>query len=163
MALLCDYFIAPGDEAAAATIDWVGGPSKPPEGRGLIRRRQSSSPYPTLPLAGIEPTTMMGKLEELLTGRSFDEILADPSGHQVAIRDGGERIVWALTDNLQNALSNADAARLREVAAPWTAPDDFYGPIDADAARASEALLALAALVRAGKQEGQRLYCWMCV
>ena len=34
MALLCDYFLAANDEAAAETIEWVGGPSRPPEVKG---------------------------------------------------------------------------------------------------------------------------------
>ena len=61
MGILCDYFTAPDDATAAATVDWDGGPSDPPASSGLLRRRKAA-PRPTLSLPGMEPTMWMGKL-----------------------------------------------------------------------------------------------------
>src|SRR6266702_3440886 len=89
MGLLCDYFTAASDAQAEETIDWIGGPADPPQSSGDLRGSQVAV-RPTVSLKGIEPTTWMGKLEEILTGRSFDDILHDPTGRVVASRDGGE-------------------------------------------------------------------------
>ena len=76
MGVLCDYFTAPCDEIAAATIDWEGGPSSPaPEKRGMLRRSRKSEPLPTVDFKGVEPFVKMGTLEGILTGRTFDEVL----------------------------------------------------------------------------------------
>lgn len=66
MGLLCDYFTAASNAQAAETIDWIGGPANPPR-TGLARRNQIAA-RPTVSLPGIEPTTWMGKPEEILTG-----------------------------------------------------------------------------------------------
>jgi hypothetical protein len=50
----------------------------------------------------------MGTLEQLLTGRSYEDIVGDPrSGHAVAERNNGERLVLTLPDSLLSALSGA--------------------------------------------------------
>jgi hypothetical protein len=110
----------------------------------------------------MEPTMWMGKLEEVLTGRSFDEILADPSGKVTATRDGGERLIVPITSNLQNALVALDDERVPAIASEWAQPDEFYGT-GTDAAVATTALRLLVALVRAGRASGRSLYCWVCV
>jgi hypothetical protein len=162
MGLLCDYFVAPSDDEAAATVDWVGGPSRPPEPqRRLFRRQPKVEGLPTVPLPGIDPAVMMGTLESLLTGRAYDDVVHDPSGHQVAIRRGGERLVWALTESLQAALIDADGTRLREVALEWVQTEEFLG--QGDPMIAERGLSALADLVRASRSKGSRLYCWLCV
>jgi hypothetical protein len=152
MSLLCDYFVAPNDASAAPTLDWVGGPSQPPDG---------ATAFPTVPMPGIEPLVMMGTLDGILTGRSFDDVLADPSGHEVASADGGERIIWALPDSIQDALAESDDTRLRDTAARWVTTDEFWG--QGDATEAGDGLIALREMLRVGRQSGQRLYCWCCV
>ncbi len=95
MGVIYDYFSAPSDEAAASTIDRVGGPgsqsvllpaAEPPAGpapvkRGLFGRRQPTpTPVPqpqfgtdtslvvfdTVAGAGFDPVVQLGTLEELL-------------------------------------------------------------------------------------------------
>ena len=152
MGLITDYFMAESDEDAAQTIDWIGGPEVPVDG---------SEAYPVVSLPGIEPLVMLGTVETLLTGRTFDDVLADPSGHEVAARDGGERLVWALTETLQTALAEADESGLEAIAGPWSESEEFWG--QGDPVQAAEMLIELAALVRAGRAAGRSLYCWVCV
>ena len=161
MGLICDYFTASSDSDAAGTLDWVGGPSKPPAKKGLFPRKTAEG-LPTLPLPGLEPTMWMGKLEELLTGRSFEEILADPSGKMVASRDGGERLVLPITENLQQALGDLPDDRLDEVARQWSMRDEYYGT-GGDPAVLAPALRNLRDLLRSGRSRSEKLYCWVCV
>ncbi|MCU1355909.1 MAG: hypothetical protein JWM89_1327 [Acidimicrobiales bacterium] len=152
MGLITDYFMAESDEDAARTIDWIGGPEVPADG---------TEAYPVASLPGIEPLVMLGTVDTLLTGRTFDEVLADPSGHEVASRDGGERLVWALTEALQTALAEADESGLEAIAGPWSESEEFSG--QGDPVQAAEMLIELAALVRVGRAAGRSLYCWVCV
>jgi hypothetical protein len=158
--LLCDYFVAPDDASAAATIDWIGGPGEPSKPRGFLKRAEETA-YPRVSLPGVEPVVMMGSLDGLLTGRSFEDVLADPTGHEVAIRDGGERLVWALPTALRDALLISDDAQLRAVAVPWVATEEFWG--QGDPVAAGEWLVQLRQLVVDGTQKGHTLYCWVCV
>lgn len=161
MGLICDYFTAGSDSEAADTLDWVGGPSKPPPKKGLFSRKTAEG-LPTLHLPGLEPTMWMGKLEELLTGRSFDEILSDPSGKMVASRDRGERLVLPITENLQRALEDLPDDRLDEVAREWATPDEYYGT-GGDTVVLGRALRNIRDLLRSGRSRSEKLYCWVCV
>ena len=162
MGVLTDYFTAPSDEAAAATIDWDGGPSRPDaQKRGLLRRGKGPDPLPTVDMGGIEPTVQMGTLDEILTGTPFDEVLADTTAAIVAERDGGERLVVRLSTRLQAALAAADGERLQDAAVPWAATDEFFG--QADPEELGDSLVELSGLARAAEQLGQRMYCWLCV
>jgi hypothetical protein len=130
--------------------------------------QRSCSPEPRslhaqpVSLPGIEPTTWMGKLEEILAGRSFVDILQDPAGQVIASRDGGERLIIPLTARLQDALASIDDNTVDEVAAQRAAPDEYYGT-GADTELAAGALRDLVRLVRAGRERAETLYCWVCV
>lgn len=65
MGLLCDYFLAGSDEAAAGTIGWIGGPgaASPPD-----------QAFEVVDGSGIEPVVQMGTLESILTGRSQKDV-----------------------------------------------------------------------------------------
>lgn len=179
--VLFDYFAAASDEEAAAVIDRVGGPgsqatraSAPTESkRGIFgRKRQPSEPaigtdpdlvvHRTVSVKGIDPVVQLGTLEALLTGRPYDDVVEDPrSGHDVATRDGGERLVVALTDSLTSALTGATDEVLDRVAVPWSETEEFVNA--AEPSDLAEFLKALAALAREADTSGQRLYCWVCV
>ena len=182
MGVLFDYFSAPSDEEAAAVIDRVGGPGSQatqltgyvePK-RGIFgRRRPAVAPtfgddtdltvYDTVSVRGIDPLVQLGTLEELLTGRPYDEAVADPrSGvNPLASKDGGEVLVAPLTDSLTSALANADGELLEQVARPWSETEEFWGA--ADPSDLGEFLKELAALASRAEATGQRLYCWVCV
>ena len=160
MGLLCDYFLAQSDDQAAATIDWVGGPSDPPSKRGLLRKTKVEG-HPTVSMNGIEPAVMMSTLEHLLTGAAVDSLISQNARRQVAGSDGGERLVMALSPSLQDALAAADESSLRHIAQPWSETEEFFG--QGDPVVLGECLLELAALARQGLNTGEHLYCWICV
>jgi hypothetical protein len=150
--MLCDYFTASSDQHAAETIDWVGGPSRPPTG---------GVGYPVIGLQGLEPVVMLGALEELLTARAFTDILRDPGHEPVAIRDGGERLVIPIGPRLEAALVALDNDGIRETAEVWCQAEEFGGQLTAS--KAADAISQLAALARDGSQTGHRVYCWLAV
>lgn len=180
MGVIFDYFAAPSDEEAAAVIDRVGGPgsrdvlvgSSTPAKRRLFGRivppdrsvaeDSGLTIYSTVSLKGIDPMVQMGTLESLLTGRAYEEVAGQPrSGHTVADRYGGERVVCTLTDSLATALAEADPETLAQVAEPWSKTEEFWGQADPEAL--TGVLSELAALARHARESGQRLYCWVCV
>ncbi|MFI7122439.1 hypothetical protein [Amycolatopsis sp. NPDC049868] len=146
MSVLFDYFAAPDNDAAAATIDLVGGPA--------------DASLPTVSLKGVDPFVQLGTLESLLTGVGYETIIERDIA-PVAMADGGARLVVSLTEELSAALSDADEARLREVAEPWSRTDEFGG--QADPADLATMLTGLAELARTARTRGDRLYCWVSV
>jgi hypothetical protein len=154
MGALFDYFAADSDEEAASTIDRLGGPGAASDA--------SARTFDTVSAKGIDPVVQLGTLEELLTGRPYDDIAAEPrSGHSVAIRDGGDVLVLTLTDSLTSALAEATPERLAEVAVPWSLTEEFWG--SAEPGMLAEFLRDLAGLASRAQASSQRLYCWTCV
>ena len=110
--------VAVEDADAAAVLPRAGGPSSNAvahtveKKKGLFGRKTEieitftddpSLPiYETLSVRGIDPVVQLGTLEELLTGRSFEDILDDPSAEDIAT--DGERLVLRLNDALPPAL-----------------------------------------------------------
>jgi hypothetical protein len=182
MGVIFDYFAAGSDEEAASVIDRVGGPSsqsvlvpaQPSDARrGLFgRKRPKPEPsfamdpglavYDTVSVKGIDPVVQLGTLEELLTGRAYDEVVEDPrSGHALATRDAGERLVCTLTGTVATALAGAGSEELQRVAEPWSQTEEFWG--DADPEELAEVLGNLAGLAQRAQANGHHLYCWVCV
>ncbi|QLQ38057.1 hypothetical protein [Micromonospora robiginosa] len=151
MGILCDYFSAPTDEAAATAADVPGGP-----------RAASDPGFEVVELKGIEPVVQLGTLEAILTGVDYDVVTRNPrQGHAVAVRHDGEVLVISLTDELRGALADAEEGRLREVAVSWSETEEFRGL--AEPAILAEALVELAGLARRATARDERLYCWVCV
>ncbi|MET8063391.1 hypothetical protein ACFYON_16365 [Micromonospora sp. NPDC005686] len=151
MGLLCDYFSAASDDAAAAVIDVLGGP-----------RAASDTGSEVVELKGIEPFVVLGKLEELLTGLDYDSVTENLRwGHAVAVRHDGELLVVSLTDEVQAALATASEAELRGVALPWSQIEEFWG--QGEPSDLAEILIELAALARLATARHERLYCWVSV
>jgi len=172
MGLLCDYFIAPSDDAAAATIDWVGGPGRAApktSSLGRFRRlvgRESTSTdqgsYPSVDGSGIEPVVQLGQLEAILTGRDVDEVLeSSDAGQLIAERGGGERLVVRLSAPLTGALAGAPADGVPGVAARWAQTEEFWG--NADPNVLAEFLRELSGLARQARERGEALYCWVSI
>jgi hypothetical protein len=180
MGVLYDYFAAPSDEAAAATIDLAGGPggampfsaelqaAMRAGDRAAMTRlmmpevRLSEHGLEVLSVKGIDPVVQMGTLEKLLTATSTKVIFArERSGKDIAVRDEGERLVLTLTDELQAALCSATEEQLDAVAAPWSKTGEFRGGGEPDVL--AHFLRQLSQLARNATKSGNRLYCWVCV
>jgi hypothetical protein len=176
--VLFDYFAAPSDDAAAATIGLDGGPAGAEpfspelhaaiqagdrEAIGRLMRskvRQSEHGLDVLSVKGIDPVVQMGTLEELLTGTSTDVIFdRDRSGKEVASADGGEEFVVTLTDELQTALCRATEEQLRAIAVPWSQTEEFWGQGEPE--NMAHFLRELSLLARIATEAGNRLYCWV--
>lgn len=158
MGLLSDYFAASSDEHAATAIEIEGGPAcadetDPPE---------AEQSFDTVPLEGIEPFVKMTTLEVLLTGRTEEEVTADPRNNDmVAMVDDGEVLVLTLTDSLRDALAHASDAALAQVAVPWARTGEFNGQANEESLAAD--LRELAGLARRALSSDQHLYCWCSV
>ena len=148
-----DYFAASTDAEAAATITQDGGPGSAEPGSG-------ERIFDTVAVSGIDPIIQLGMLEELMTGRSFDDVMADPrTGNSVAMTQDGERMVLTLNDNLHAALARATANQLAAVTGPWSQAEVAGGT--AGAPELSAFLHDLAALAARSKKRDERLYCWV--
>lgn len=141
--VIFDYFAAPSDEAAAATIS--DGPA--------------AGSFRTVDTKWLDPVVVMGTLEELLTGRPYGEVSEDPRcGHDLAQKHDGELLVLTVTDGLRDGL--AAAGDLAEVAVAWSKTEELSGFNPADLAGV---LRELAALAAEAIERGERIYCWVCV
>ena len=145
MGVLCDYFIAAGDEEAALTATWLGGPSASPDA------------LPTIDLKGLDPIVPMASLESMIAGGDLGELVAANAGAMVNDPQG-EVWVFRLSDALTGALAGASSDRLREVAEPWSRTEELVGT---DPGLLAMSLDGLAGLARRARSDGGRLYCWV--
>lgn len=178
MGLLTDYFAAPTDDAAAAVLHRVGGPGSQkvaterpgPVKRGLFGKKQSGpvievvtdtslTPFDMVDLGGIDPIVQMGTLEEILTGRDYDEVVSE--NRVIADADGGEQLVVRLSAELTAALSDATDATLADAAARWSQTEEFWGA--ADPTDLAEQLRELGGLARRAIEDANKVYCWLSV
>ena len=178
MGVMYDYFAAPSEEAAAATIDWVGGPGTPPplpmpfrelvakygleEARTYLKPRLylSESGLYVVSTKGFDAITDLGAVESQLTGVSLDDIL-DRDDPVVADRDGGERRVLRIGDATRDALVHATDDAMVEAARRWAASQSQWRTIELEPI--VHLLGQLAALARVATKRGEGLFCWICV
>lgn len=173
MAVLFDYFAASSDAEAALAVHRPGGPGQPAESapakrKGIFSRRHRvddhghQPTFQTVADTGIDPVVKGGTLEELLTGRPYAAIAQDArSGHALAVRHDGERLVLTLTDGLVDALAKATPERLGALAVPWSGTEEFMGAGDPE--QLASLLLDLSALARDARARGGSVYCWVSV
>ncbi|SER17101.1 hypothetical protein [Lentzea albida] len=142
MGVLYDYFAAPSDEDAATAI------TEGPKHR-----------FPTVETKSLDPMVVMGQLEQLLTGRDYDDIGEDPRwGGDIALEHDGEVLVISVTDGLRDGL--AAGGDFGAVAVRWAEAEELEG---FDPVVLADVLQQLAALAVGAKERGERLYCWACV
>lgn len=149
--MIIDYFVASSDDEAAAMINWPSGPSRPPEGAGLP---------PTFSAKNVEPFVALGKLEELLGGRNFEQQLAE-SAQPVAIRGEGERLVVPLPSSLVALVRQTDPSQLEGVAEPWSEIEEFSGFLSPRGAAAF--IKRFRDLCVQAHRAGDGVYCWISV
>lgn len=145
MSVIFDYFLAASDAQAADVLTRPAGPT-------------SGSPeLHAVDGAGIEPVVVLGQLEGLLTGKSFDEVL-ESLGDPVAEGAGGTELVLRVSDAIGPALSALSPEQQEAVAAEWAGIEEFYGT--ADSGDLVDFMRRLAELAELGRNEGLNLYCW---
>ncbi|MGI5175774.1 hypothetical protein ACQEVZ_05510 [Dactylosporangium sp. CA-152071] len=147
MGLLCDYFVASSDEAAIAMLEVPGGPAAAP----------APGP-PVLELKNIEPAVNMQTLEELLTGRSAEDVVRNPRQGNMLESDPDGAAIVSITLELQQALATSDADTLRAVAERWADTDELAG---SDPDDLTDILLQLAQLAHEANVREHALYCWV--
>jgi hypothetical protein len=142
-----DYFRAPDPSAAAAVLERFVGP-----------RDLDEPPMDFVFGKGIDPAVTMLRLQSLLTGTPYEEL---PSVELVAMK--GEEGPWVvhLPETLRDALADAGAGRLRELAEPWVRTEEFGGL--ATATEVLPFLNEITALARRARQASEGLYCWICL
>ncbi len=157
MSVLIEYFLADDDAEAAEVIDWPSGPA-----HGVPKRllRRSVPGRPTLAAPGIEPVVVLGVLEELLTGKTFDEQLEDDHSRPIlADREEGMLVV-RIDDRFVAAVAAAAPERLAGLAEPWAQSEELLGTPAEDLVWFLTEFRDFCARAR---QDGQHVYCWVCV
>jgi hypothetical protein len=145
--VLFDYFRAPDASTAAAVLERLGGPRDP-----------EAPPLDAVAGKGFEPEVMLRTLQSLLTGVPYDQL---PEGELLAMEGEDGPWVVQLSEELRDALADAQLSRLPAVAEQWVRTEEFW-----DQATAAEVLPFLGevtALARRARQAGERLYCWVCL
>ena len=146
MSVTTHYFVAASEAEAAAVID------KGPAGQPGIAHVAEWS--------GIDPVVMLGTLEELITGVTFEELLAAGQTKSIAQRDGGMLLVLPVRPGLLEALATSDDGGLAAYAVQWSQTDELEGSDPDDLA---EVISELAALARSARETGGGVYCWISV
>jgi len=110
-------------------------------------------------IKGID-TVKFGTLHSLVTGRTFDEVLAlyDPV---VEVSDDGPW-VFRIPEELVERLAALSEEEGRTVAAKWAATEEF-ALSGWDEAAVSDGLVAICELARRAVDSGQALFLWMCL
>ena len=147
MGVLFDYFRAPDASTAAAVLERLGGPRDP-----------DAPLLDAVAGKGFEPEVMLRKLQSLLTGVPYEEL-----SEAELVAAEGEDGPWIvqLSEELRDALADAQASRLPVVVERWVRTEEFW-----DQATTAEVLPFLGevtALARRARQAGERLYCWICL
>lgn len=145
MGVLVDYFTAPSDEDAAVVLD--SGPGER---------------FPSTEGTGIEPVVMLGRLEELLTGKTFSQQLVDPASRPlVASGRDHHRLVIKIDNGFARALADADRSTLDDLAVPWSQAEEIGGTADPELL--ADFLRRLQDLAGAATSTGSAVYCWLCL
>jgi hypothetical protein len=147
--VLFDYFRAPDASTAAVVLERLGGPRDP-----------EAPPLDAVAGEGFEPAVMLRTLQSLLTGVPYDQL---PEAEVELLAMEGEDGPWIvqLSEELRDALADAQPSRLPAVAAQWVRTEEFWE--QPPAAEVLPFLGEVTALARRTRQADERLYCWICL
>ena len=144
MSIIIKFFIAPDDTSAAGIVD--SGPD------GV---------FCSLTCGNFDASEAVIEWENLLTGQSFEELVASDEPHTVAdTGEEGSPLLFVISGALQGTLAGASAARLAEVGELWIQERAAEGEVF-DPEVVAELLSDLADLARTADGRGQGVYCWM--
>jgi hypothetical protein len=110
--VLFDYFRAPDASTAAAVLERFAGPRDP-----------HAPVLDTVAGKGFEPEVMLRKLQSLLTGVPYDEL---PEGELLAMEAEDGPWIVQLSEELRDALADAQPSRLPAVAEQWVRTEEFW-------------------------------------
>ncbi|MFC8720090.1 hypothetical protein [Kitasatospora sp. NPDC057198] len=141
MSVIVTFFRAPGHAAATAAA------------------RGPGSFVEALEYGNFDADEALTGWEALLTGRGFDEVLAEERPEDELPPDGGDGpLLLALSPALQARLATAAPTLLAATAARWVRELADDG-VDFDPESATEILTSLARLARSATAAADRLYC----
>ncbi|GAB2697525.1 hypothetical protein [Kitasatospora kifunensis] len=144
MSIIIKFFIAPDDTSAASSVD--SGPDGVPG---------------SLTCGNFDASEAVIEWESLLTGQSFEVLVASDEPHAVAdLGDEGGPLLFVVSHSLQGALTGASTDRLAEVGELWIQERAAEGEVF-DPEMVGELLSDLADLARTADRRGHSLYCWM--
>jgi hypothetical protein len=108
---------------------------------------------------GIDDKVMLGQLESVITGASFETIRERVGPPPIFI--GGDEGPWVvpISDVFTNGIAGLQDERLDTVARDWLTIGDFY--CDDDEQFVVEFVRDMRTLARQAIASGQRLCCWM--
>jgi hypothetical protein len=178
VSVLTDYFAAGSDGVAATAVEYFDGQPRlldlaaedvaadkalyllSPDEATRPQVRTAESGTLVVQSKGVDPTCL-ARLEEILTGRSYDEVNGDP--RQAALIAPAEDdidgcMVLSVTDTLRNALASLDPLEQSQAARQWA---------DAEFSATAEDSLtmfvgALTDLARQAVVSNDRIYCYVC-
>ena len=119
--VLFDYFRASDTSTAAAVLERLGGPRDP-----------DAPVMDAVAGKGFEPEVMMRRLQSLLAGVPYDQL---PEGELLAMEGEDGPWIEQLSEELRDALADAQVSRLPAVAEQWVRTEEFW-----DGASAAEVL-----------------------
>ncbi|MFF2523118.1 hypothetical protein [Streptomyces liangshanensis] len=144
MSVIIKFFTATDDTSAASSL--VGGPH-----RDLA----------PVTCGNFDAMEAVVEWESLLTGRSFEALVASDEPRTVADPgDGGGPLLFAVSAALRGELAGASAARQAQIGALWVRERALEGDVF-DPELVEDLLGELAALARAAGARGEGLYCWV--
>ena len=147
MGALFGYYAAADDEDAVRAVVRADGQ---PTGTG----------YDSFVVKGVDPVVELLPAEVLVSGRTADDIEADPRhGRLIGTAGDGGVVTLSLTDSFGDSLARCDAKWLGEVARGWSASGVFDA--QSDLTGLTGFLEDLAALAERASVRGHRLYCWI--
>jgi hypothetical protein len=150
MGVLYDYFRAPDDAVVCRHMD----------------DHEAASPlsgdFEGIDLKGIDPSVVLGQLVGFASGRPHPvrDRLVWPAGGEP---DPGHEGPWvtALPDLTRDVLADIRPDRIPELAERWSRIEEFGGYADVGSLR--EDIQEIAALAGKARQQGESLYCWICL
>jgi hypothetical protein len=144
VSIIIRFFSAPDHTSAASSLD------SGPDGN-----------FGSLTCGNFDASEAVIEWESLLTGQSFEALIASDEPHTVA--DPGEEggpLLFVVSAALQGALTGASTERLAEVGELWIQEQAAEGEAF-DPKMVGRLLSDLADLARTADGQGHSLYCWM--
>ncbi|WP_173036324.1 hypothetical protein [Phytohabitans flavus] len=135
------------------------------DGGPLVSADRESAAFDGVELKSVDPEVALGKLVAFAMDTEYSSGLVDnrliwPEGGE---QDTGHMGPWVVTldDKTRDTLAGVPARRVPDLARRWADIEEFGGLLTPDDLRS--ALEQLTALATRARDNGESLYCWMCL